>query len=59
MDIISRIIWWVKLDYPVNPRDIKTTSGYVSADKYARLCIDEFKKCVGPFLLLLIALGCS
>jgi hypothetical protein len=32
MNIISRIIWWVELDYPVNPWDIKATSGYVRAE---------------------------
>jgi len=56
MDVIARVIWWVKLDYPIYARDIETTRCYVCAEENARLGIDEFKKGIGAFLLLLLAL---
>jgi len=56
VDVIARVIWGVKLDYPVYPGDVETAGGYVCAEEYTRLSVDEFEERVGAFLLLLFAL---
>ena len=43
MDVIIGIIWGVKLDNPVNFREVKTSLSNVSAEKNALFCLTEFK----------------
>jgi hypothetical protein len=57
MDIISWIIRRIKLDDPVYPRNIETTSSYVGTQKNTRLCIVELEERIRPFLLFLFSLS--
>jgi hypothetical protein len=55
VNVVTRVIRRVELDNPVNRRNIKTTSGDVSADQCALLGVTELEEGVGSLLLLLLA----
>ena len=56
MDVITWVIWRVKLHDPVYPRDVQTSRRHVGTEKDARFCVAEFKKRGCALLLLLFAL---
>jgi len=56
MNVIIRIIWGVKLDNPVNFREIKTSLGHICAEQNAFLSLAELKVSTGTLLLLLLSM---
>lgn len=53
MNIISCFVGRIKLHYPINLRNIESSSGYIGAQKNSFLGIGELIECVGSFTLLL------
>lgn len=53
MDIVSGVIWRVKLDDPINFGDIQPSSRYIRTEQYTRWSIAKLEECVGSFLLFL------
>jgi len=51
------IIWWIKLDNPIDLRNIKTTSSNISAQKNCFFGIAEMEECFCSLVLLLLALS--
>jgi len=56
MDVISWIVGWIILDYPVDGRDIEASGCDVGAQESSVGCIREFKERAGSSFLLLFAL---
>ena len=57
MDIVSRVVGWVELDYPVNAGDVEAAGSDISAEESAYLSIAEFEEGIGSLLLFLFALS--
>ena len=57
VDIITRVIWWVELDDPVDFWDIEPTGRDVGTEQNAGWGVDVFEKGIGPLLLFLLALA--
>ena len=43
MYVIIRIIWWIKLDHPVNFWKVETSLSNISAKQYACFSLAKFK----------------
>jgi len=43
MNVIIGIIWWVKLNYPVNFGKVKATLGDICAQQNTCLCLAKFE----------------
>ena len=56
VDVVTRVIWRVKLDDPVDFRNVETASRHICAEQDASRGIAEFEECVGALLLLLLSL---
>lgn len=56
MNIITWIVWGVKLNNPIDQGDIQPSSCYVRAQKCALFRITELEERRCPFLLFLLAL---
>lgn len=56
MDVISRIVWWVELDDPVNGGNVETSSSDVCAEQDALVGIGELKESLRPLGLFLVSL---
>ena len=56
MNVITRVVWGVKLYNPIHSRNVKAASGNISTKEDAGWSIDEFEKGVGTLLLLLFPL---
>jgi hypothetical protein len=56
MNVLSGVIWGVKLDNPVHSWDIQATSRYIRAQQNASLGIHKLKERIRSLLLLLSAL---
>jgi len=59
MDVVSWIVGWIVLNYPVDGRDIETSGRDVGAQESSMSCIREFKERASSSLLLLFALSQS
>lgn len=56
MDVVTRIIWRVKLHNPIDRGNVQSTSSHVRAQQDPLISITEFEEGRGSFLLLLLAL---
>ena len=56
MDIIARVVWRVKLNDPIDFRDIKPSRSDICTEKDTIGSVTELEECVGTLLLLLLAL---
>ena len=59
VDIISRIVWWVVLNDPVDSGNIKSSRCDVCAEEDSGLGVAEFQECGSTLLLLLVSLRLS
>ena len=55
MNVVIRVIGWVKLDNPIDLREIKTSLCDICAEQNALLRLAEFKVSRGTLLLFLFA----
>ncbi len=56
MDVLLRVIRWVKLDNPVHIGDVQPAGSYVRAQKGPRVSVAELEERCGALRLLLLAL---
>ena len=55
VDVVSWVIWWIKLDDPVYCRNIQTSRSNVCTQENTSRSVAEFKESVCTFLLLLLS----